>query len=262
MTGDGDERIEIAGEPASPAQLRAAALDHYGHFTAMQVRDGRVKGLDLHLARLNAANAELFGTGLDDALVREYIRHAILASRDASVRVYVREPGSPAAIMVTVRPPAGMPAGPWRLQVVPYQRTAAHIKHLGDFGQAYWRDRAQRHGYDEALLTGPGGIVCEGAITNIGFCRDDEVIWPQAPVLAGITMQLLQAALPAHGLAVRHAEVRVGDVASFEGAFITNARGIAAVSQIDDVTLPVGQPQQATLATLAAVYDAIPTDLI
>ena len=56
--------------------------------------------------------------------------------------------------MVTVRPPAGMQATPWRLRTVPYQRPLAHIKHLADFGQSYFRRLALRDQFDEALLTG------------------------------------------------------------------------------------------------------------
>src|SRR5215470_16045878 len=162
--------IEIDGVPATVERLGAAAPAGYGHFTAMQVRGHRVRGLDLHLARLDAANRELFGAGLDPATVRAHIRHALGAGTgDASVRVYVCElPGGP-SVMVTVRPPGGMPAGPWRLQTVPYQRTLAHIKHLGDFGQGYFQRLAHRNGFDEALLTGPDGAISEGAITNIGF---------------------------------------------------------------------------------------------
>src|SRR6266704_6014838 len=99
-------RIEIDGASASAEQLRAAALGGYGHFTAMQVRGGRVRGLDRHLARLDAANREVFGAGIDAAAVTEHIRHALGDDiSDASVRVYVQEADGSPAIMVTVRPP-------------------------------------------------------------------------------------------------------------------------------------------------------------
>src|SRR5215469_11134450 len=82
-------RIEIDGRSATTGDLRAAAVSNFGHFTAMQVREHRVRGLKLHLARLDAANVELFGTGLDGDLVRSRIRHALGDTRDASVRVHV-----------------------------------------------------------------------------------------------------------------------------------------------------------------------------
>src|ERR1700683_3884000 len=58
-------RVEIDGRATTAGQLRAVALADYGHFTAMQVRDGCVRGLDLHLARLAAATQEVFQAGLD-----------------------------------------------------------------------------------------------------------------------------------------------------------------------------------------------------
>ncbi|MGP3939920.1 hypothetical protein [Streptomyces sp. 6N106] len=52
--------IEINGSPATADTLRLPALTSYGHFTAMQIRDARVRGLDLHLDRLRSATRELF----------------------------------------------------------------------------------------------------------------------------------------------------------------------------------------------------------
>ena len=42
-------RIEINGHAATAGELAVPALVNYGHFTAMQVRDLRVRGLALHL---------------------------------------------------------------------------------------------------------------------------------------------------------------------------------------------------------------------
>jgi branched-subunit amino acid aminotransferase/4-amino-4-deoxychorismate lyase len=232
-------RVEIDGGDATAEQLRALAGGSYGHFTAMQVRNYRVRGLDLHLARLAAGNTELFDAPLDATAVRDHIRHALGGTADASVRVYVCEQGDRPSAIVTVRPPGGMAEGPWKLQTVAYQRTLAHIKHVGDFGQGYYQRLARRNGFDEALLTGPDADIAEGSITNIGFWDGTSITWPAAPALAGITMQVLDHQLPAAGLTSRRARVRVPDVGSFAGAFVTNARGIAAVGQIDDHVLAV-----------------------
>jgi branched-subunit amino acid aminotransferase/4-amino-4-deoxychorismate lyase len=82
-------RIEVNGHPATAEELSHPALVNYGHFTAMQVRGGRTRGIDLHLARLDSANNVLFGAGLDAQLVRERIRHALGDIQDAAVRVSV-----------------------------------------------------------------------------------------------------------------------------------------------------------------------------
>ncbi len=252
--------IEIDGLGASPEQLRAAALDSYGHFTAMQVRNRRVRGLDLHMARLDSANRELFGAGLAPAEVRALIRHALGDDiRDASVRVYVRELQDRASVMVTVRPPGGMPSAPWRLQSVPYQRSLAHIKHLADFGQGYYQRLARRNGFDEALMTGPDAVISEGTITNIGFYDGSGIVWPAAPALQGITMQLLDLTLPGAGLPARRAVVHVPDIGSFSAVFVTNARGVAPVGRIDDHCLP---RDAGLMRTLTELYESAPWDRI
>src|SRR5258708_13015520 len=123
MTGapGGMPRIEIDGRDATADQLRAVALDAYGHFTAMQVRDRRARGLGLHLARLDAANRALFGAGLDPALIRDRIRHALGGETpEASARVYgPTSPGAPSAL-VPFRPPSATPPPPPRLHAAPF----------------------------------------------------------------------------------------------------------------------------------------------
>jgi branched-subunit amino acid aminotransferase/4-amino-4-deoxychorismate lyase len=253
-------RVELDGRPPTAERLRALALDGYGHFTAAQVRGHRTRGLALHLARLADGNRALFGAGLDAELVRAHVRHALgQDTPDASVRVIIQRPEADPepSVTVLVRPPGGMGGGEWRLVSVPYQRSLAHLKHLGDFGQSYYGRQARAAGYDEALLTGPDGVISEGAITNIGFFDGDAIVWPAAAVLPGITMQLLQAGLAELGVPMRWAPVRLADLGSFTGAFVTNSRGIAAVARVDGEDLPV---DHAAMRRLTELYDAVPWD--
>ncbi|MDR2985562.1 MAG: aminotransferase class IV [Nocardiopsaceae bacterium] len=259
MTVASDQpRIEIDGEPARTGQLRQAALSGFGHFTAMQVRGRRVRGFRHHLARLDAANRELFTTGVDEQVLRTRILHALGDDvADASVRVYLHEAAEAPAMMVTIRPAGGMQPGPWRLMSVPYQRSIAHIKHTGDFGQRYYQRLAHAAGFDEALLTGPDGIISEGSITNIGCFDGDKVIWPAAPALRGITMQVVEPALAEIGVPSVRAHVRVTDLRSFASVFVTNARGIATVGQVDDQEMAVDEQ---LMKTLMERYESVPWD--
>jgi branched-subunit amino acid aminotransferase/4-amino-4-deoxychorismate lyase len=257
--------IEIDGRAATVEAL-VPALDRYGHFTAMQVRGGRTRGLAFHLERLDGATRELFGTGLDGDRVRTLVRHALTGSgrADASVRVNVFQPadgpGEPVAVMVTVRPPAGVEPGFKRLKSVPYQRPAAHLKHVGGFGQAYFGRRVAAAGYDEALLAGPGGEIAEGAITNIGFVDGDTVVWPSAvPYLRGITLQVLQQECTRAAVPQSHRPVRLGDITAYDGAFLANARGTAVISEIDGVVLPTSTK---LLARVQELYESAPPDEI
>lgn len=258
----GIPRIEVNGGPATADQLAYPAIVNYGHFTAMQVRDGAARGLGLHLSRLDSATRELFETSLDGDLVRAHIRHALGADMpDASVRVSVFQPqdGECPSVMVVVRPPAEPPTAPQRLTAVPYERPAAHLKHAGTFGQIWHGRAAERAGFDDALLTGPGGVIAEGAITNIGFFDGAAVIWPDSPALAGITMQLAASALAGRGTPSRRGTVRIADLSSFRAVFVTNSLGLASVGQVDDQVLTA---DPGFIRDLTEAYDSVPWDRI
>lgn len=249
-------RIEIDGVLPAADQLWAT-VSAYGHFTAMQVRSGKARGLALHLQRLQAANREAFGIGLDGERVRALVRHALGETKDASVRVYLFDAPSQPATMVTVRTPAEM-ATPQRLQSAHYQRPDAHIKHVTT-DQGHYRRRAQRGGFDDAVLVGPNGVVSESTLANIGFFDGAAVVWPDAPMLHGITMQLLERELAGRGVPSRRSTVRLRDIASFDGAFLCSARGIAAVTTVDHTSLPV---ESQGLSMLAEAYASVTWDSI
>jgi branched-subunit amino acid aminotransferase/4-amino-4-deoxychorismate lyase len=223
----------------------------------MQVRARRARGLALHLARLEAANRELFEAELDGERVRELIRHALRDVEDASVRVYAFESNDEPTIMVTVKQPGDV-STPQRLQSVRYQRPEAHLKHLAA-GQGFYSRLARRSGFDDALLTTSDGFISESSIANIGFFDGSGVVWPAAPFLHGITMQLLERKLVELGMPARRAPVRLHDIASFDGAFLSNARGVAAVSEVDGMSLPM---QARRMETIADAYAAVPWDII
>ncbi|MBB5867719.1 branched-subunit amino acid aminotransferase/4-amino-4-deoxychorismate lyase [Allocatelliglobosispora scoriae] len=253
--------VEIDGEPATVANLLFPALVNYGHFTAMQVRSGRVRGLALHLRRLDQANRELFGAGLDGELVRDRIRHATAERPDASVRavVFRAAPDAEVSVLVSVTPPHEFDDRPQSLRSVEYQRPAAHLKHIGGFGQIYHSTRARHDGYDDALLTDATGLISETAIANIGFRDGDAVLWPNLPALAGITMQLLELALLEAGVPVRRRPLRPADVESLQAAFVSNTLGIAPVNRIDDRRIA---EDETFLAMICKYYDAVSWDRI
>ncbi|MER7661701.1 aminotransferase class IV [Streptomyces sp. NPDC096193] len=259
MTRTETTYTEIDGMPATESALSAPVLSGPGHFTAMQVRDGRVRGLALHLDRLDAATREYLGrTGLDGERVRAEIRQALAASGrdDASVRVHVHWPDgdSRATLKVTVRGPQVAATGPLRLISVPYVRHTPRIKHLDGAVQNRALDEAEARGADEALLTTPEGLVTEGAITNIAFWDGEHVIWPDAPCLRGMTMALLEPRLPS----VRRV-VTLGDLPGCRAVFVTNSRGISPVGRVDDVEFPVAQD---FMTGVMAAYEAVPWDVV
>lgn len=252
---------EINGQPATVERLMPLVMGNYGHFTAMQVRDGATRGLGFHLARLDLATRELFGGGLDGERIRGLVRHALGERAAASVRVTVFRPaGDPdVSVLVSVGPPARMAEGPQSLMSVPYQRPVAHLKHIGGFGQAYYGRLAEAAGFDTALLTGRDGVISEGAVTNIAFLDGDRVVWPDAPALDGVARQVLERELAAAGVPSVRRVIRLADVGSYDGSMVTNARGMARVARIDDTVLPTDSP---LAATVERVFDATPWDAV
>ena len=253
-------RVEIDGRPASVEQLQVLAQVNFGHYTSMQVRGGRVRGLALHLARLAAGNRELFAAELDPDEVRRQVRRAV-GDGDASVRItaFVPDPEAAPSLVVGVQPPASASTQPLRLHVVGYQRPVPHLKHVGTFAQLYYGRLARANGFDDALLTSPDNVVSETAVANVGFLTAGTVVWPSAPILRGTGMQLLEHRLAETGWPAVFDRVRLRDLGSIDGAFVVNASGLAAVSQVDTDHLPVNR---AGLARLAELYESAEWDRI
>jgi branched-subunit amino acid aminotransferase/4-amino-4-deoxychorismate lyase len=196
--------IELDGVPVDPEQLKALALYNYGHFTSMRVQDGGVRGLTLHLRRLVDDYRALFDAELDPDRVRRLVRHALRdVDRPTVVRVTVFDPQLDLAnagararprVLVTHRWASAddAPLPPLRVRSVRYRRDCPLVKHVGLFGMYQFRRAARRDGLDDVMFVDAASHVCEGATWNIGFIQGDEVVWPRAEVLPGVTMRLLQ----------------------------------------------------------------------
>ncbi|MHC5904743.1 aminotransferase class IV [Streptomyces sp. S6] len=214
--------MEVNGAEADSEDLKALARATYAHFTSMQARGRAVRGLDLHLKRLHDSAREVFGSPLDDDRVRSCVRHALLASPDAvTVRVTVFSRHQDAVLRgedvrpdlaVTTSAPLTAQTSPVRLRTVEYERDLPHVKHAGTFGLVLHRRQAVLAGYDDTLFTDRHGRISEASISNIGFFADGRVIWPQAAVLPGVTMQLLQRGMAAKGIPSEQREIHLRDL--------------------------------------------------
>ncbi len=236
----------------------------------MQVEDGGVRGLDLHLARLKQEALELFGGAVPEARLRERMRRALdgragrfsLRVQLFSDAVTLRRPdaqGEP-RVLVAVSEPAAPLDRPLRLQLQTYAREAAHLKHAGTFGLTRARRAAVEAGFDDALFVGPDGMVSEGSIWNIGFVEDGRVIWPRAPMLAGTGQALLERGLEIVGLGGESRPVDRARLAGFSQAFICNsATPACAVAAIDGRSLEV---ESALIARLRSAWATNPVQPI
>lgn len=268
-------RMELNGVPATADDLRLALANNYGHFTALRVQRGEVRGLGMHLDRLQQATRELFAGELDRERVRGWLRQAVGAEqRELSVRINVfsrrfdrARPAAPAApdvlVSVAPAPPAAAPSA-LRLKSFRYQREMPHIKHVGTFPLFHFRALAQRAACDDALFVGADGLIAEASIWNIGFASGSgdatRIVWPRAPQLDGVGMRVLQAGLAKKGIASVTQPVRLSEVGAFRAAFVTNASTVAQlVTHIDGTEFVRNTALQ---ALLTRCHDAVPAEPI
>lgn len=257
---------ELNGKPVTLDELQSLALTNYGHFTSMRMEDGTVRGLSLHLDRLVRDCRIVFGVELDREQTQSYLRKAAEGVTGvAGLRVTIFDPainmGRPADakdphVLVNLRPAGAMPPPPLKAKTFTFSRDSAAVKHIGLHSQLRIRRDAQLAGFDDAVFVEPDGRISEGGTWNLGFVdQDGTVIWPDAPVLPGTTMLLLQG-LDAPKQVT--APVRLADVPNMAAAFATNTTiGVRAVSALDDVKFPQNHP---ALDALRDGYAEIPGD--
>lgn len=260
------QRSELNGGAVGIDELRVLALINYGHFTSMQVRDGCVRGLDLHLQRLDRSTRELFGQTLDVDATRGYMRRMVCdVAGPLSLRINVFSRGldrdrltAPAQpdVLVTAAAARTISTTALRVRSARYERESPHIKHVGTFGLFQQRRLAQAAGFDDALFVDATGAISEGSIWNVGFFDGERVIWPDAPALDGTSMQLLKAGLRERGVPTVTRRVELREIASFGSAFFTNSScAVCPIARIDDITFAV---DSSLLAMLEACTQQAP----
>ena len=240
--GSASARIVLNGREPTLAELAFLAQLNYGHFTTMQVRERRVRGFGLHLQRLAAATRELFDSNLDIDRVRAEVRE-LLDDEPASLRITVfsralernrLERSAAPDVLIATTAPRTPRKGPLRLQSVHHQRVLPRIKHVGMFDLLYLWRQARIAGFDDVVLTTADGEIAEGSTWNIGFWDGRRVIWPAAPALPGITLQLLDAGLRDRGIETVTRPLPCDQLTGFRSAFMVNSGSVGPLIEAID----------------------------
>ena len=242
------DSLLLNGEPLPIVTSELLRATSYGHFSSLQVRDGRVDGLDLHFERLDRSSREVFGLPLDADRVRKDLRTALAEARDCSLRVNVFSLDGELDLLIRRSAPVEPGTTPLRLRPVQHQRALPHLKHTGTFDLIYHARQAAAAGYDDALFHNAAGEVSEASIWNICFARGATIVFPEAPVLAGIRQQVLQRGLKSF----ETQRVLLGELGSYDAAYLTNSIDPALpVAAIGEVTYA---PHPESAQTIAAAY--------
>lgn len=221
------------GLPATLEDLTPLAFAGYAHFTAMQVREGRARGLDLHLARLRAASVQMFGQALPDGHILTALRAAIQAGpADMSLvaTVYspageftVAGPDARPELLLRASPPSSGPSGPLALAAMEHERMLPAVKHVGEVAKTYLLRQAVAQGFDDAAFVDRQGRLSEASIWNLAFWDGAAVVWPEAAMLTGTTMGIVRHQLDRMGVPQRTQAVTLNDVPALLGAVVMNS---------------------------------------
>ena len=240
-------------EPATVADLAPLAFAGYAHFTAMQVRGGAVRGLDLHLERLRRSSIAMFGQAIPDDRVLAALRAALRAGPpDLSLVATVYSPageftatdmGMAPELLVRTSPPSDGPAGPLGLAAFPHERFQPGIKVVGEVAKTWLLRKAVEEGFDDAAFVDRQGRLSEASIWNVAFWDGEAVVWPRAGKLRGTTMGVLARQLERMGVAQREQDVTLDGLAQLRGAVVMNSwtPGVP-VRRIGSVQIPEASP--------------------
>lgn len=264
MNQDSPYIVQLNGRTATAGDLAPLAFAGHAHFTAVQVRGGRVRGLDLHLERLRSASVELFGRALPEEVVRSRLRTALRdGPADLSLTATVHSPAgeftaadAEPALLVRTGPASSGPGGPLALAAVRHDRFLPHIKHVGEPAKTRLLRGAVADGFDDAAFLDGEGRFSEATIWNLAFWDGSSVLWPRAGLLTGTTMGIVRRQLDRLGIGQRTVAITPEDLPALAGAVVMNSwtPGVA-VHRIGAVELPAAPP---FLELLHRAYEAEP----
>ncbi|MFD1215729.1 aminotransferase class IV family protein [Microbulbifer celer] len=232
-TKSSDYQPRINGHPVTLSEMSPLAFAGFAHFTAMQVRDGKIKGLDLHLERLREASMAFFGRALPDEKLQSHIRTVVdEGEKDLSLTVTIfshhgefnaNSMDVEPSVLVRTGAQSDGPTGPLRLSAVEHERPLAAIKHVGEAGKTYYLHQAIRQGFDDAAFVDRHGCLSEATIWNLVFWDGETVIWPKADILKGTMMGIIQRQLERLNIPQRHEAITFKRLGELSGAAVMNS---------------------------------------
>ena len=119
---------------------------------------------------------------------------------------------------------------------------------------------ARDSGFDDALFVGPDGLVREGSVWNVAFWDGTHVVFPEAPMLKGVTMVLLQIALTMNGTPWVLREVDAVELPLLSAAVAVNSICPAQpIGSIDGVPFPADDK---LVGLLRDAWESVPFDVL
>ena len=132
------------------------------------------------------------------------------------------------------------------------------VKFTGNPEMLLAKQEARAAGAFEAILLSPGGLVAEGASSNLFLVKSRRLVTPSlsAGILDGVTRAVVLELAEAHGIAVEQREVAPWELLQAEEAFLTSTlKEVIPVVEISGTVLGTGEPGKITDYLLGAYQE-------
>ncbi len=269
-------RVLIDGREVDPQQAAVSVFDWAvqrgdGCFEAVRAYQGRLFRLDAHLDRLERSAGLLELRLPPRQRVAGWAEQAAAAGRDCAVRIIVTRGGvdplveSPSRVIVLWEPLPDFPDA-FRLLPVPaaWHPSGGEWDMMGVKSLSYAPNmgaqrRAQREGYDDALLVSSSGEVLELPTSSIGWFAEGALETPALDlgILASITRVVVLEEAGLLGIRVREGVYSLDRLGDAEEVFVMSTfKEVSPVVAVgDEVFEPgplTGKLQEAFRSRVAA----------
>lgn len=234
----------------TPADGLSAGPDTGGRLLVADswlVRDGRVRGFERHRERFLRACGACGGPPLPRLIeFWQDITAALPRTGEWFPRVELAAESHDPRLLLRHAPPLAPDVRVWALGQ-PDPRTAPRRKGPDLDRLSRVRNRASLHGAEEAVLTTPSGVVLEAAHSSLVWWEDDTLCLPSPhlPVLAGVTVALLQERAARTGIRVAHRERTVEELDGREVWLVNALHGIRPVTEWTERPMAAGDAVRA-----------------
>lgn len=242
--------MPLYSSPSVPKELESAFFYGYSVFTTFIVVNNAVKGLSLHLDRLQSNAKELFRVDIEKKeildVLKSFVSHQSL-KQPSIIRITIcpksfslvfPEKIDDISIVITHRPIERNITKKIKLQLFPMTRPFAHCKTSFLFPYLSARALAHTHGYDDALLYDQNGNITEGPTWNIFFQHGNTLVFPKnntQAFLNGITQQLLQLHF-CNTFHIVFEDISIQDIQKYSSAYMCSAgMGVQPIEAIENI---------------------------
>jgi 4-amino-4-deoxychorismate lyase len=230
-----------------------------GIFETLGVNDGRARGIDAHLARLEASALKLDLPAPNPAQWRGAVNallDALPSTGQASIRLVITrgtDPAGPPTCWLTGTPVAGdFPERTAGIRVVTLSRGYANDAGedapwllIGAKTLSYALNMAalresKRRGADDAVFTSTDGYALEGPTSSLILRQGNTIVTPavQHGILAGTTQADLFAFLEPRGFECVYRKIEVEELFTSDAAWLVSSVRLAApITSVDGTAI-------------------------